>query len=455
MGNTLILTESKYIKPTREMKGFSLVSFAYFFTLFVLPQYFGVPFPIFDLTVLRIMIVIIILFIFGIRQRQKQFIELTFRASYSKYLFPYLLVLSYTLVLRVDINALLNPLIEIICFFLLIYVIRYSFGIKKTLDYILIFTYIIAFLGLVEYVIQRSPFSYLETISGLYTGRFIRSGNYRIMGPANHSLGYGLILITLIPFICYDMEKDEINILRRKLLLLMTAANILLNGSRSTLGVFILEIFLLALFSKKMNIKRLIIIGGAFLAIFLCFLLIFKNTNIGRYFLLQITSVMDEVLGTTYSLAYGADLKALSSSSNYREQLKYIFQVDWLNPFLGLGRKRSFMSEVNGAFIKSVDNYYIAEYIRYAYPGMICYIVFILQFLIRMLKSSIQKKSQISKTLFVGCLCYCINLYWVDSLQTLKYLYILFAIYVCLPENVKEVQNSGKQENKKHSLYIK
>ena len=43
---------------------------------------------------------------------------------------------------------------------------------------------------------ERTPFAYLETIRGLYTGGMIRSGSYRIMGLANHSLAYGLILIS-------------------------------------------------------------------------------------------------------------------------------------------------------------------------------------------------------------------------------------------------------------------
>ena len=93
--------------------------------------------------------------------------------------------------------------------------------------------------------------------------------------------------------------------------------------------------------------------------------------------MLQITSILDELLGTELAVQFGADLTALSSSSNYRDQLKYIFTVDWLNPLLGLGRKRSFKSEINGSFIESVDNFYIAEYVRYAYPGMITYLLFL------------------------------------------------------------------------------
>jgi hypothetical protein len=448
--NTRILAESKYIKPSREAMAFSSVSLAFFFVLYVIPQYFGLPLPFFDFTLLRVMIIIMFLFILGIRRRQQEFFELIAKSTYSKVLIPYMIVLTYTTVLRVDVNAFLNPVTELVTLYLLVYIIRNCFGYKKTLVYILVFTYILASLGLVEFIIQRSPFSYLETLDGLTAGRYIRSGYYRIMGPANHALGYGLMLITMLPIVCYDIEKDEINILRRKLLLVMVVINVLLTGSRSTLSIFLLELVMLALLSTRTNKKKLIIIGSLFVAAFTSFLIIFKNTAFAHYIFLQITSILDELLGTAYSIRYGADLTALSDSSGYRDQLVYIFQLDWLNPLIGAGRKRSFACEINGVFIQSVDSFYIAEYIRYAYPGMISYIAFLLYFLFWMFKNIIQMKSQISKMLFTGSLCYCINILWLDSLQTLKYLYILFAIFCCLPENETTTMNDEVK-----SIYIK
>jgi hypothetical protein len=453
---TIILKESKYLKSTREMIIFSSISLSFFFTLYVLPQYFGLPLPIFDFTMLRLMIIIMLIFVFGIRQRQQEFMKLITKSPYSKVLVPYMIVLIYTTVLRGDVNAFLNPVTELISFYFLIYIIKNCFGYKKALGYILIFTYILVSLGLVEFIIQRSPFSYLETIRGLSSGRFIRSGYYRIMGPANHSLGYGLMLITMIPIVCYDIEKEEINIFRHKLLFVMVVINVLLTGSRSTLSVFLLEIVLLALLSTGTNKKKLILIGSVFVTMFAALLMIFQNTAFAQYIFLQITSVLDELLGTTYAVKYGADLNALVDSSNYRDQLIYIFKVDWLNPLLGMGRNKSFSCEINGSFIKSVDSFYIAEFIRYAYPGMISYIAFLLYFLLRMLKNSFQKKSQISKMLFTGSICYCINILWLDSLQTLKYIYILYAIFCCLPENDLHETKIRQQFMKKlPSKYIK
>lgn len=81
----------------------------------------------------------------------------------------------------------------------------------------------------------------------------------------------------------------------------------------------------------------------AALILFIVFLMIFHNTDFGRYIMLQITTLADEVLGTSYAAHYGASKEALGSSANYREQLKYIFTLDWLNPLLGIGRKDLFL----------------------------------------------------------------------------------------------------------------
>ena len=128
---------SKYIKPAREEKIFEKTVVFFLFSLFVMPQYFGLPTPLFDFTLL---------------------------------------------------------------------------GVEKTVRYLLGFLYLMTILGVVEYAMGRSPFSYLETIKGIYTGRFIRSGNYRIMSSCTHSLGYGLLLVAVAPLSCFDYRKNEVNV---------------------------------------------------------------------------------------------------------------------------------------------------------------------------------------------------------------------------------------------------
>ena len=439
---------SKYIKPAREEKAFYWVSVAFLFSLFVMPQYFGLPTPVFDFTLLRMMIVVLVFMIIDDDKRKSAFADLILHSKLTLVLIPYLIVISYTMVLRADINAFLNPFIEIFSLYLLIYVIRDYVGVERTLKWLLVFIYILAIQGIIEYAIGRSLFSYLETIKGLYTGQFIRSGNYRIMGPCNHSLGYGLVLMAVTPIACLDYQKNEIDLLKRPFLFLLLAANVFLTGSRSTLSVFIIEAVLIFLLSSKEKKKKCVLILAVAIVALGGFLVVCYNTGLAQYILLQFASIIDSVFGTEYSLLFGGDISALGSSSNYRNQLIHIFTVDWLNPVLGIGRKRGFSSEVNGSFIKSIDNFYIAEYVRYAYPGLVSYVLFLGYYAVGLGKSAICSKKKLYKIMLVGATCYLINLLWVDSLQTLKYLYIYVAVFVSLVYEEKKTNETVQSTSK-------
>ena len=189
----------------------------------------------------------------------------------------------------------------------------------------------------------------------------------------------------------------------------------------------------------------MLVYGHIFVVVIICL----QKTSFGNYVLLQLTSVIDALLGTEYSVAYGADLMALTGSTAYRDQLKSIFSVSWLNPLVGIGRKRNFQAEINGTVIISVDNFYIAEYIRYGYPGMISYIIFLLYMVINMVRDMYRTKSALIKTIFIGSFCYLLHLYIADSLQTLKYLYLLFAIYLCCDRNEQVFENKSRYIKKR------
>ena len=256
--------------------------------------------------------------------------------------------------------------------------------------------------------------------------------------------------MSAVQFACYDEVNDRIDLMRRPLLFALFFINIMLTGSRSTLGIFFLEAALLIAFSDKEKKKKILVFITLFAICFTLAVIIFKNTSFGQYVLLQLTSVVDAAFGTTYSVQYGADQNALGSSSAYREQLKGIFKVRWLNPILGIGRKRNFSGVVNGSVIQSIDSFYIAEYIRYAYPGMFSFMGFMGYWIYKMTKSAfVTSKSKLSYILLIGMACYALNLKWVDSLQTLKYMYVLCALSVC------NVTKTIVEEKKQHSKYIK
>lgn len=397
----------------------------------MMPQYFGVQIAGFDITPQRLAMVIFMIYILD-SSKQPDFIDIVKHSTVTPYIFIYMVVLTYTTILRVNINSFMYSFIEFICFYFVIYIIKDVLGVKNFLKLLLRLIFVLVVLGIIEFVIQRSLFSYLVTLPGLYTGRFIRSGAYRIMGPNNHSLAYGLLLVSVAPIACIDIENDEVNILENIVLLIMIALNVVLTGSRSTLAVFGLEMIILLLLSPSLNKRKtiffLLTIGSTILFV----LIIARNTILSQYVFRQITSIIDELVGTSFSVSFGADVARLTDSSNYRELLPKIFLLDWLNPLLGKGSGYRMSVEIDGFVIRSIDNFYVAQYIRFAYPGLIVYIMIIISTGLRMVKYIATNRSGIVICLFIASTCYFINLWWLDTLQTIKYVYILYAVFYAM-----------------------
>ncbi len=449
---------SKYIKPPRENTLFYRASVFYIFCLYVMPQYFGIPNPIFDLTIVRIAIVILLFFIAFSYTRLKEFFSCITQDKMSLVLLPYIVVLLYTMVLRADLNALLNPFIELLEMYLLIYVIKDCVGTERIIKMILGFIYFLIVLGFVEMVIQRSPFSYLETIKGTYTGQVVRNGNYRIMSSTIHSIGYGLLLVSAMPFAGLDVEKGTYDLFRRPFLLLCIIINIFATGSRSSLGIMFAELVLMYFLSDREFYRKNALIIVTSIVAFTVITIGLQGTSIGKYIMLQLTSLIDTFFGTNLAVKYGAEME-LEQSASYRKLLKRVFKISWLNPILGIGRKRMLKTEIDGLVIESVDNFYIAEYVRYAYPGMISYIAFLAYVGLRMLKDVIKTRSATIRMLFIGTVCFCLHLYIADSLQTLKYLYVLYAIYICCEKKEYIPEEPGRyfrrRFSKRESKYVR
>ena len=244
-------------------------------------------------------------------------------------------------------------------------------------------------------------------------------------------------MILFIAIACIDYEKDEMFLYKRPLLLGMLVGNVFLTGSRSSTAIMIIEIILIICLSKKNQRKKAILYSGGILFAVVIFLLMFHNTKIGKYILLQITVLIDGVFGTQLSVQFGAETSRLEDSENYRDFLPYVFTLDWLNPFVGRGVKRSFAATIyncagESANIQSIDNYYVSQYIKYAYPGLITYVIFIITSLVSMFRGAIKYKSDTIKVLIIGFICYFVNLWWVDALQTLKFIYAFLAVFFAI-----------------------
>lgn len=429
---TIDLGPCKYIRSEKEGHFFDKCASLYLFALYIMPQYWGIlPNPVFDLTAVRTMIILLFALMIYDGKRGKRFLAMIKNEKLSVVILPYIIVLLYTMVLRTDLNAFLNPMIEIVELFLLIFVIKESLGVDRTYSILLGFIYILIILGFVEAAMQVSPFSYLKNMTGVYGGRYIRSGHYRVMSNCAHSLGYGLLLIAAMPFAGYDVRTKSYDVFRRPLLLFGIMTNIFLTGSRSSLGIMAVTFGLMFIMSDISLLRKNCVYLFFAICMFMLSVVVLRAFSIGDYLMLQITSLIDTFLGTQFSVKYGADYTYLMLSSTYRDYLKQVFKIDWLSPFVGLGRQIVFSAEIDGRPVSSLDNYYIAEFIRYAYPGMFSYIFFLLYVGVNMVRDLFRTRSGMIRMLFISFAGYCMHLYIADSLMTLKYLYISIALYLC------------------------
>lgn len=394
----------------------------------VMPQYFGVNIGV-DITCARMSNLLFIAYVILNPKICTHFLQTTLRCEILIPVGMYLLVAAYTMVLRVNINAFFLVFFEMFSLFMMIYGIRYVVGYKRAIRWIIGCAYFLSFYGLFEFVYGKSLFLQIfrtlpTTVSNAY-----RSGQYRIMGPCGHALGYGLLLLLFVAIACIDLEKNEVYLFKRPVLLAALFMNVFLTGSRSTLGLVVLEFVIILLFSTRRNVKKSLFFGVVLVVCLTLFLLVFGGTGIGKYILGQIASVIDQVLDTNYAANFGVEVQRLEDSENYRAALPLIFKLDWLNPLVGRGTTDGFGAEINGVFIHSIDNYFVAQYIKFAYPGMIAYIVFIAMVLFVLIRDLVIRGSAVTKVVFIGVLIYFINLWWVDALQTLKFVYIFIALF--------------------------
>ena len=429
-----------YNPQLNRLKIFFFLNMFLLITDYIMPQYFGLDIG-FDLTCTRIGNILLVGYFVLNPKLLTHFCDMVLKCKLTIPFALYLIVALYTMVLRADINAFFMVFLEVLTLYMLIYAIRYSLGVKRAIKWAIYSSYFFGLLGLVDYVLGQSLM--LKLLQTVPTGasNVYRSGQYRIMGPCGHPLGYGLYIILLLPMSCIDFEKKEVFLFKRPILLVLLLINVFLTGSRSTLGIVLLECFLIFIFSNRKNVKKTMICILIVVIMFVVFLLLFHNTKIGQYAMMQISSVVDQFLGTDYAAKYGAETDRLEDSENYRKVLPLIFTLDWLNPFLGRGVSRGFGAEINGVFVQSIDNYYVQQYIKYAYPGMIAYILVIITTVVTMCKGVLKYKSSVMQMALVGTVCYFINLWWVDALQTLKYEYIIIAIFYAAYMVLEEKQS--------------
>lgn len=416
--------------------------------LYVMPQYFGIHIG-WDFTCTRVANILLIIYSLLHYKVFFLFTKTFLSCSITIPLVIYLFVAMYTMVYRIDINAFMLVFLEILTLYMLIFAIRYVIGINLAIKVIIGCAYFLSIYGFVEFAAGQSLYlKFLSTVPNTVSNCY-RSGFYRIMGPCGHPLGYGLLLILFVAIACLDYEKDEIYLYRRPVLLVMLVVNTFLTGSRSSQGIVAVEVVLILVFSSRDKLKKAVFYTLAIIAGMVVFLTLTYNTRIGQYLLMQITVLIDQVFDTEISVNFGADIETLRNSENYREYLPKIFTLDWLNPLIGRGVKGGFggaqvFDELgNAVYINSVDCYYICQYIKYAYPGLISYCAYILTSAITFIAGIIKHKSNAMKVLMIGFACYYINLWWVDALQTLKFAYVFVALFFAILLYHKDMEKNS------------
>ena len=200
----LYQSTTEYSPDKAELKGAGLLFLLMSLLLvadWVLPQYFGVHI-MFDITSTRFMNLVLLAYFLLNPKAGNHFLRTIPEVEMTPYLALYMVVIVYTTVLRVNVNTFFLNFLDILTFYMVYYGIRYVIGVRRTIDWTVRIAWVLGIYGLVEYFLGFSPMiRYLMTVpnAAMYGSR---SGQYRVMGPCVHSIGYGMLLLLLIAIIC-------------------------------------------------------------------------------------------------------------------------------------------------------------------------------------------------------------------------------------------------------------
>lgn len=396
--------------------------------LFVLPTYFGVRLAFFDLTVLRLFEVLLLLCIFKSKERKHQFTNLIKKCPFNIWIAPYMFVVIYTNLIHPSLNAIFYWITNgVLAFYCMSYLIVYEYGINGFLYKLRQFTWLITIVSPLELIIGRPPFAFLDTLGKAVTKS--RFGSVRILGNCTTANGFAMYLMILFPLMCFDWEKNKIDFGKNKFLLILIILNIFLTGSRLSVGTLLLGFVLCSLFQHKKELSKYVLSFVVILPVIIFIIYLFRDMSFVKGILRTIFSAVDAVLGTNYSVDYGADAQVLYNSSYYRELLwKNTFLGNWLNPWLGRGGNYNFGMYIEGYRIYSCDNFYVMQYITYAWPGVITWLVMSVSFLLCAVKRFARSRDIIWLVCIVSIICYYISLWYLDQLQTFPYMMSIFAL---------------------------
>ena len=426
-------------QPKKRYTGFQKLCLAYLFAVFALPQYFGIPLPGFALTAQRIMLVCLLVAIFTNHKRVDAFFmsNTGLMGGHILVVAPFVFVTIATAIIRSDPKSFLNFCMDsFLPMLLMVYLAVNVFTLKELLQFfkvVLIVVCVACYLDAL--VLHKNPYDFLHTIKSIEGGSGWRANSYRVAAMVSHPIGLGMYFIMMAPLMCIDIDRRTVNIAKNWGLLLFIGGAMLLTGSRMPQATFALELLVLFVLTEK-SVKRalvpyLLVFGT--LAILLVILLR-NESHIRRYVILNLCQVIDSIFGTKYTLdefGYWQWL-LINSSSDYRDYLpRILFSSDY-DSLIGLGvtdaNYSNFTAFVDGKRITSIDNFYVLQYLQFAWPGLITIVVMFAYMLIRCAFGLFKKRSAVCKALLVSFALYFINLWFVADLGTFKYAFSLFGL---------------------------
>lgn len=400
----------------------------FLFSIFVLPSYFGIRMGFFDLTAFRLFEIFLLVLIWKKQTRREDFLRMIRKCPHTIYILIYFAIVAVTNLYHPSISTIFYWLMNgVLVFFLVAYLVINEYGLEGFLRRIRFYTWFLCLISPLELLIRRPPFSILDTLGK--SNMAVRFGAIRVMGNCTTSNGYAMYLIVLLPFICYDIKTKHINILKNIWLVLLLLLNVFLTGSRLSVGTGILTLVLLVIMQDKRAALKFFLTVPLILPVVAAALYLLRETPFANSVLLAFFSAFDEIFNTSYAVHFGADPMLLYNSSHYREVLvRETFGGNWLNPLVGRGGNYNFSMYVEGYFINSVDNFYVGQFITYAYPGLIAWLLMSATFLVSAIRIFIRKHSFLMWAAIVSIICYFISLWYLDQLQTFPIMFAVFGL---------------------------
>lgn len=430
----------KAVETTGTAGIFNKCCWLYFVAFFILPDAFGVRLG-FLFSAKRIMMFICYgLIVFNPDRLNKFIRELKKNKIVNVVVALYMVVRLYTAIYKLDINSFAGEFLDgVMVFYLFLYVLKNEIKIPKLLWFLRITLYILCILSFIEYFTGFNVFSLLNFAKGdLIIGGNSRLDSNRVSGPCHHAIHFGIYITFLFVLSCYNGEKNKIYLFNKPLLFVLSTLTVLFAGSRGPFGLYLVLILIMPLFSKKDDLIKSYMIMACAFVVLMFFTLVLYNTDFGQYVMRMVTSAIDGIFGTELSIEFGG--ARFTDSTLYREALKEVFNLDFFNKLIGRGVSYNLSVVIDGYWLQSCDNSYVATYIAFAYPGLIVLVLFMLTLLIITIKGFLKFKDRLFVAVLMILVNYFINVWFVAFMGTFMYIWMLLAMICILYNGYKDKQ---------------